>query len=164
MSFEVHIRRFDPADARDAAAFRRLNLEWLEKFFVVEPDDHLVLDNPVDEIIRPGGMILLAELAGEIVGCGALIAQPSEPACWEIAKLAVTAGCQGRKIGRRLMEAIIDEARSLGAQRLVLVTNSSLVPARRLYESLHFTYLPAEKAGALGHFERGDTFMEMILG
>jgi putative acetyltransferase len=164
MSAEVHLRRFDSNSPRDAAAFRRLNLEWLERLFVVEADDHRVLNDPAGEIIRPGGLILFAEIAGEIVGCCALIAQPAEPGCWEVAKLAVTAGFQGRKIGRRLMEAMTEEARALGARRLVLVTNSGLGAARRLYESMHFTYLPPAQAGGLGHFQRGDTFMEKILG
>jgi putative acetyltransferase len=98
MPSELLIRPFDPASARDAAAFRRLNVEWLERFFVVEPDDHLVLNEPSREIIRPGGKILLAEISAEIVGCCALIAQPADPASWEIAKLAVTAGFQGQGI------------------------------------------------------------------
>jgi putative acetyltransferase len=157
------IRRLNPASARDAAAFRRLNVEWLERFFVVEPDDDLVLSQPVREIVQPGGTILLAEIADEIVGCVALIAQPGDAACWEMAKLAVTAGYQGQKIGRRLLEAIIAEARSLGARRVVLVTNSGLAPARRLYESMDFTYLPRDTVGALAHYERGDTFMEKFL-
>jgi putative acetyltransferase len=163
MSESLLIRHLDAASARDTAAFRRLNVEWLERFFVVEPDDDIVLSHPVREIIEPGGVILLAEIADAIAGCVALIAQPGDAACWEMAKLAVTAGFQGQKIGRRLLEAIIVEARSLGARRVVLVTNSGLAPARRLYESLDFTYLPREAAGALAHYERGDTFMEKFL-
>ena len=163
MSADLLIRRFDPTRAEDAVAFRRLNVEWLERYFVVEPDDDLVLRHPLREIIEPGGVILLAEIAGEIVGCVALIAQPGDPASWEMAKLAVTAGFQGRKIGRRLAEASIDEARARGARRVLLVTNSGLAPARRLYESMDFRYLAREAVAALAHYERGDTFMEKLL-
>ena len=36
-------------------------------------------------------------------------------------------------------------------------------PARRLYESLRFTYMDPARASALGQFKRGDTFMELPL-
>ncbi len=159
----MQIRDYLSGDDRDAAAFRELNEEWLTRFFVVEADDHTVLNDPVGQILAPGGAILLAEEDGQIIGCCALIVQPDDPQMYEVAKLAVTASFQGRGLGRRLMEAVIARARTLQAKRLILVTNSGLQPARRLYESLRFTYLTPAQAGALGHYERGDTFMELPL-
>ena len=35
----------------DASAFKALNIEWLNKFFVVEAIDELVLSNPQSEIL-----------------------------------------------------------------------------------------------------------------
>ena len=160
----VRIREYRLGSEADAAAFRQLNEEWIERYFVIEEDDRRVLGDPVGQILAPGGVILFAETGERIVGCSALITQPDEPQTYELAKLAVTASCQGRQLGRRLMEASIARAQTLGAKRLVLTTNSQLHPARRLYESLNFTYVATAQAEAFrGHYERGDTFMELIL-
>ena len=159
----MKIRDYLPGDDRDAAAFRALNEEWLKRYFVMEPADHAVFDDPVGQIIAPGGVILLAEEGEQIIGCCALLAQPDDPQTYAVAKLAVTASFQGRQVGRRLMEAAIARARVLRATRLVLITNSGLQPARQLYEKLHFTYMDPAQASMLGQFKRGDTFMELLL-
>ena len=141
-----------------------MNEEWIERYFVIEDDDRRVLGDPVGQILEPGGAILFAEIDGQIVGCSALIVQPDDPQTYELAKLAVTASFQGQRLGRRLMEASMTKAQTLGAKRLVLTTNSQLHPARRLYESLNFTYVPTAQAETFrGHYERGDTFMELSL-
>ena len=66
---EVQIKPFAP---RHAADFKRLNFEWLQKFFRIEPIDEQVLSNPRD-IIRKGGAIFVARRGGKIVGTCALI-------------------------------------------------------------------------------------------
>ena len=60
----VEIIDFEPRYASD---FKRLNVEWLEKYFTVEPIDELVLSDPSGSIIEPGGAILLARAGDEIV-------------------------------------------------------------------------------------------------
>ncbi len=159
----VQIREYQPDNAADAEAFRGLNEEWISKYFVVEEDDRLVLGDPEGQILRLGGAILFAQIAGQTVGCCAVAKQHGDVPTYEIAKLAVTASFQGRQIGRKLMEAGMAKARSLGAKRLILVTNAALKPARQLYESLHFTYFTPPQASDICHYERGDTFMELQL-
>ena len=160
----VQIREYRPGSEADATAFRQLNEEWIERYFVIEDDDRRVLGDPEGQILESGGAILFAQIDEKIVGCSALIVQPDEPRTYELAKLAVTAPCQGRQLGRRLMEASMAKAQTLGAKRLVLTTNSKLLSARRLYESLNFTYVPTAQAETFrGHYERGDTFMELSL-
>ena len=44
-----------PSESRYAADFKRLNVEWLEKYFTVEPIDEKVLSDPEAAILRPGG-------------------------------------------------------------------------------------------------------------
>ena len=46
--------------------------------------------------------------------------------------MAVTSSCQGSGIGRKLLEAAIEAARSAGARRLYRETNHVLTPAIRL--------------------------------
>ena len=53
----VAIRSFRPGDE---AAFRDINLEWIERFFAVEQKDRDVLGDPAKYILDPGGAILMA--------------------------------------------------------------------------------------------------------
>ena len=160
----VQIREYHPGSEADALAFRQLNEEWITRYFVIEDDDRRVLGDPTGQILDPGGAILFAEVDAQIVGCSALIIQADDPQTYELAKLAVTGFFQGRRLGRQLMEASMAKAREMGAKRLVLTTNSRLHPARRLYESLNFSYVPTARAEAFrGHYARGDTFMELNL-
>jgi ribosomal protein S18 acetylase RimI-like enzyme len=119
-------------------AFRDLNVEWLEKYFRVEPIDHEILGNPVQNVIDGGGSILFARLAGEIVGTVALKHHGDD--VYELTKMAVTEQCQGGGIGRRLMEACIERFRARAGRMLYLESHSDLAPALRLYESAGFEH------------------------
>jgi len=137
---ELTIREFSP---RDAAAFRRLNEEWIIRYFALEPKDEASLANPERTILDRGGRIFLAVRDSQPVGCCALLA--IAPGEFEIAKMVVTEPFQHCGIGRRLLEKAMREARASGAHRLYLETNQKLVTAIRLYESLGFRHLPRER-------------------
>ena len=77
-----------PFESRYAADFKRLNVEWLEKYFTVEPIDEKVLSHPEAAILRPGGRIFLARFKREIVGTSALI--KAGRGRYELSKMAVT--------------------------------------------------------------------------
>lgn len=154
---EVTIREFQPGDA---AAFRQLNEEWISRYFQMEAKDEEALANPQASILSCGGRILFAFLDGRCVGCCALLhCGPQE---FEVAKMAVTSSCQGSGIGRKLLMAVIETARSAGARRLYLETNHALTTAIRLYESVGFQHLPPERI-VPSPYARADVFMEMIL-
>lgn len=142
-----------PFAPRYAADFKRLNLEWLQKFFRVEPVDVRVLSSP-QAIIRNGGAICCARRAGRIVGTCALINDGD--GVFELSKMAVTADCQGLGIGRKLLAAIIAAFHERAGRRLFLETNSILKPAIRLYESVGFEHAPAPHASM---YERADVYM-----
>ena len=147
-----------PFERRHAADFKRLNLEWLEKYFRVEPIDEQVLSKPL-EILRKGGAIFLARHHGAIVGtCSLLEAGDGR---FELSKMAVTASHQGLGIGRRLIQAVIAEYLSRGARELFLETNSRLTPAIALYESVGFVHSPRPGPS---HYERGDVYMVYVGG
>ncbi|HEU5442632.1 MAG TPA: helix-turn-helix domain-containing GNAT family N-acetyltransferase [Steroidobacteraceae bacterium] len=145
-----------PFERRYAADFKRLNIEWLEKYFRVEPIDEEVLSHPA-RILREGGAILLARYRGAIVGTCALL--NAGDARFELAKMAVTAGHQGLGIGRKLIEAAIAEYVSRGARELFLESNSKLTPAITLYESAGFVHAPRP---APSHYERSDVYMVYV--
>jgi ribosomal protein S18 acetylase RimI-like enzyme len=116
--------------------FARLNLEWLERYFRVEPVDRRVLDDPEGQILAPGGEILFALLDDEAVGTVALL--PHAEQVFELTKMAVAPGHQGRGLGRALLNATLDRARERAAQSVILYSNTLLEPAIALYRSIGF--------------------------
>jgi hypothetical protein len=58
----VRIVTFDP---RWRADFAALNVEWLQRWFVVEPFDYEVLNNPEHYILADGGHVLFAIDGGD---------------------------------------------------------------------------------------------------
>lgn len=126
--------------AGDQPAFRALNVDWIERHFALEPADLRALDQPEQYILAPGGCILLAEVAGQVVGACALLKQDEHS--YELAKMAVSPVVQGRRIGQRLGEAAVQRARALGARRVYLESNTKLTAALGLYHKLGFQHLP----------------------
>ena len=157
MTQPVTIREFA---AGDEDAFRDLNLEWISRYFAVEPKDLATLSDPHGTILNRGGRIFLAFLDGKAVGCCALMALA--PGEFEVAKMAVTESAQGLGIGRKVLEATIVGARAAGATRLFLETNHILTPAIRLYESLGFSHIPPERVQP-SPYARADVYMELAL-
>lgn len=142
-----------PFEARYRDDFRRLNFEWLQRYFRVEPIDEQVLSRPED-ILRDGGSILFARSSDRIVGTCALIRHGDD---YELSKMAVTADWQGRGIGRRLLEAALEEFRRRGQGGLYLETNAILGPAISLYESLGFEH--ATRPGGPSPYQRANVYM-----
>ena len=147
-----------PFRADLAPAFTRLNRAWIERLFALEEADWKVLRDPAAAIIAPGGQIFFA-LDGETpIGTAAALRVSSSR--YELAKMAVEPGYQGRGIGELLGKAVIQFAREAGAQTLFLLTNSSLAGAIRLYERLGFTHRPFPSST---EYSRADVFMELGL-
>ena len=156
MSDEIVVREFVDGDE---AAFRRLNEEWITRYFRIEAKDEETFADPQGKILEKGGKIFFAVRDGEALGCCALLAM--EPSEFEVVKMAVTASAQGLGIGRLLMESVVEAGRIAGAKRLYLETHHSLTPAIRLYESVGFQRLPAERVTP-SQYERADVFMERV--
>ena len=116
--------------------FKRLNFEWIEKYFKLEESDRQSLNHPNEKILEPGGHIYMARFNGEMVGTCALIKMDDET--YELVKMAVTEKVKGRGIGWLLGQAAINKARELGAKTIFLESNTALEPAIRLYQKLGF--------------------------
>jgi ribosomal protein S18 acetylase RimI-like enzyme len=132
-----------------------LNLEWLQKYFKVEPKDEKVLSDPQGEIIDKGGMIFYAKHADKIVGTVSLL--KIDATTFELSKMAVSDGNQGLGIGRKLMIHCLAVAKEKGILKLILYSNKSLTPAIHLYESFGFVAIPVEE----GVYERANIKMEI---
>jgi DNA-binding MarR family transcriptional regulator len=119
-------------------AFRRLNQEWIERYFVMEAADHKALDDPEASILAKGGHILVALYEQRPVGVCALVKMADPDYGYELAKMAVSPAVQGRGVGGQLGQAAIAKAKSLGAKALYLESNTQLEPAIQLYYKLGF--------------------------
>ncbi|WP_068498075.1 GNAT family N-acetyltransferase [Paenibacillus kribbensis] len=144
----------------EAHAFKTLNEEWITRFFTIEKEDRVILDNPVENIVNRGGDVLIARTGDSIVGCVALV--PSGAGVFELSKMSVTPGSRGRGYGRRIIDAAIDRARELGATSLFLGSSTKLPNAVHLYESVGFKHVPVERIGPMPYV-RADVFMELEL-
>ena len=140
-----------------ASEFYNLNVEWLEKYFYVEPYDKKVLSNPKEYIIANGGFIFFAKYNNEIVGTVALINQKE---FYELSKMAVSPKYQGLKIGQKLMNHCIDFAKNKNWESITLYSHRSLVPALNLYIKVGFIEVELEQES---HYERSDIKMRFDL-
>ena len=138
-------------------AIKTLNIEWLEKYFRVEPSDVIQLSDPVGEIIDKGGIIFYAKYDGTIVGSAALMKINDKR--YELAKMAVTETAQGLGIGKALMDHCMLLASQLSAETLVLYSNTKLAPAIHLYRKYGFVEVPLDVV----HYERANIKMVKIL-
>ena len=128
----IEIIDFEPKYRDD---FKNLNVEWLEKYFEVEPYDKEVLSNPEKYILEKGGKIFFAKLEDKIIGTVALMPKNSS---FELNKMAVTDKIQSKGIGSLLMQKCIDEARNLGLKEIFLFSNTKLDKAINLYKKVGF--------------------------
>ncbi|XDA99582.1 GNAT family N-acetyltransferase [Sulfitobacter sp. LCG007] len=85
---------------------------------------------------RPRGIVLLAEIDGQTVGCGMSHALSAEAA--EIKRVFLREQARGSGAGRALSQALVDQARADGYKVVYLDTSQDFVAARGLYESIGF--------------------------
>lgn len=157
MSLEANKVIVIPFSTEYKEAIKILNLEWLQKYFKVEPKDEKTLSDPQGEIIDKGGMIFYAQYNNQIIGTVSLL--KIDDNTFELSKMAVADGNQGLGIGKKLLGHSLNEAKEKGIQKLILYSNRKLLPAIHLYESFGFIEIPLEE----GVYERADIKMEKIL-
>lgn len=136
--------------------FEKLNREWIEEFFWMEPIDEAVLQQPDEHIIKHGGAILMATVHHEIAGTVAL--KFVSDGVYEFTKMAVDKKFRGQKVGHQLSEAAIVKARNMGASKIILYSNTVLAPAIALYRKLGFREVPLD-----GPYKRSNIKMELPL-
>jgi len=105
------------------------------------------------EYAPPAGRLLIAEGAGCIA-----LRQIDQEIC-EMKRLYVRPGNRGTGLGRSLIVAIIDEARSAGYRRMRLDTMPKMDSAQHLYASLGFRDIQPYRYNP----EAGARFLELTL-
>ena len=137
--------------------FKNLNLEWLEKYFEVEPVDYTLLSDPENQIIKKGGYIYLARQDNTTIGTVALLKKNAST--YELSKMAVTENFQGKGIGKKLLDYCIDVLKVMNVEKLILYSNSKLIPAIELYKKRGFKEIDLDSSD----YKRANIKMEFDL-
>ncbi|MDP0399350.1 bifunctional helix-turn-helix transcriptional regulator/GNAT family N-acetyltransferase [Tsukamurella strandjordii] len=130
--------RIDEADAATAPA------QFAARQYYAELGERLRdgFDPSVGGAIRdaaitpPAGLLLVATLHGETVGCGALTFQENGFA--EVKRVWAAPTVRGMGLGRRIMAELESRARDAGVRTVRLDTNAGLTEAIALYRALGY--------------------------
>jgi DNA-binding MarR family transcriptional regulator/GNAT superfamily N-acetyltransferase len=128
----VKVKRLDPAHPEARHCLRAYFAE-LDRRFETGFDPDLSISAEDDELRPPAGLVLVATLRSEPIGCGALKFHKDAPT--EIKRMWVTESARGLGVGRRLLTELESHAAQHGARIVRLETNRSLLEAINLYRS-----------------------------
>ena len=152
------IRRFCPEDAEEtsrmiAAALRETNA----------PDYPAEEIEELAEFYSPSGVLRRAEEShmyvgcenGAVIGCGAISGHNGSERESCIMTLFVLPGCQGRGVGRKILEALESDGIFLRAERVEL---GSSITAHGFYQKMGYVYMNGGSgepdAGGTVHMEK----------
>lgn len=136
--------------------FEKLNRDWIEKYFWMEPIDFEVLQRPEEHILKHGGTIFIGTYNREIAGTAAVKFVEAE--VYEFTKMAVDEKFQGKKIGKAIAKHAIEWCRKSDASRIILYSNTKLETAIAMYRKLGFVEVALD-----GLYKRSDIKMELKL-
>ena len=112
-------------------------------------DPAVTISATAAELTPPAGLLLLATLHDEPVGCGALKFHQDSPA--EIKRMWVAPAARGLGLGRRLLTELEARALAAGATVVRLETNGTLTEAIAMYRSAGYREVPAFNAEPYAH-------------
>ena len=134
----VEVHEVDPADPDVARCLRAYFTELSERAATgLDPR----AETPSAEDMRPPhGKVLLAYLHGEAIACAGL--KHHAGGMSEVKRMWVDPSARGLGLGRRMLGAVEDLARSEGVTRLRLDTNEHLTEAIAMYRSAGYLEIP----------------------
>lgn len=135
----VEVRPCDPRDPSARHCLQTYYSELAQRF----PNGYDPAISPVsdDEMTPPAGLLLVAYLHGEPVGCGALIWLPDDVAL--VKRMWVDSSVRGLGLGKRLLADLEQFARANGARMVRLETKDVLTEAIRMYRTSGYTEVDA---------------------
>jgi ribosomal-protein-alanine N-acetyltransferase len=139
-------------DEVEGVRLRPMELEDLDQVIEIEREsfqepwcrDHFVYEILLSEVSE----VTVAVVEGAVAGY--TVAWLLEDAV-HLANVAVRKDLRGKGIGRKLVEAVLDRARSTGAGRVLLEVRRSNLEAQNLYRSLGFI-----EAGVRKNYYQGE--------
>jgi ribosomal protein S18 acetylase RimI-like enzyme len=138
----VSVQVVQPSTERDWELARGLVKDYVASVNVdlwFQNIDHELLHLPV-EYGPPRGAFFIALEKHQCLGCVGL--REFDHGVGEIKRLYIAPSARGLGLGRTLIERLLESARELKYNRLVLDTLPSMKPAQALYKSLGFVSIP----------------------
>jgi DNA-binding MarR family transcriptional regulator/ribosomal protein S18 acetylase RimI-like enzyme len=136
----VQVEARDPADPQAQHCLREYALE-LDRRFATGFDVRQSRFVEAQDMRPPKGLVLVASMASEPVGCGVLRFHDGEPT--EIKRLWIAPSARGLGLGRRLLSELEARAVADGGSPVVrLDTNAALSEAIAMYRSSGYTEVP----------------------
>jgi DNA-binding MarR family transcriptional regulator/GNAT superfamily N-acetyltransferase len=135
----VELRPIDP-NHPDARGCFRAYFDELDRRAESGFDPRVSSLAEAHELTPPAGMVLVAYLRAEPIGCGAVKHHPG--AVSELKRLWVSPSARGLGLGRRLLAELEALARATGARVVRLDSHSALVEAISLYRSAGYREVP----------------------
>ena len=142
-------------DKKYHADFKRMNLDYLDKYNLTESHDMIILDNPEKIVIERGGFIWLARAGEEIVGTVGILNEGH--GIFELIKMCVAESWRGKGISKLLMETCLQKVKEFGGKKLFLFSNHQLQTALKLYTKYGFNNVEVTDSP----FETADVKMEL---
>lgn len=142
-------------DEKYHSDFKRMNLDYLDKYNLTESHDMIILDNPEEIVIGRGGFIWLAKAGNEIVGTVGIM--PEGHGIFELIKMCVAESWRGKGISKLLMETCLQKVKELEGEKLFLFSNHQLQTALKLYTKYGFKNVEVTDSP----FETADVKMEL---
>jgi GNAT superfamily N-acetyltransferase len=124
--------RSEAADSLVAVRLVEAMVTEMEELYDLRAGTGLGLSAPPADFSPPGGAFLVVYEDGKPVAGGGV--KRDEDGIAEIKRMYVAPGARRRGLGRRLLEALEEEARSLGYARIRLDTGARQPEARAMYE------------------------------
>ncbi|MBT2390778.1 MULTISPECIES: GNAT family N-acetyltransferase [Streptomyces] len=137
-------------DSPDANALRREYYDevasryWKRPATPQEIDEGLAGDG-VEQLTPPTGQFVVGRYGGKAAACGGILMLDAERA--ELTRVYLRPALRGRKGAGLLLRTLQEEARGLGARRMVLNTRLDLIEARTLYVRHGYAEIPAYCSG-----------------
>jgi GNAT superfamily N-acetyltransferase len=141
MDLQIRAEPFASALAKRliAALDADLDVRYADDVDIEGEPDHAMLNVLHDDVTPPRGIFVVAELGGEVVGCGAL--RPHGEGTAEIKRMYVVPTARRRGVARALLHALEAHAASFGYRHAVLETGTRQQEAMALYESEGWTLI-----------------------
>jgi GNAT superfamily N-acetyltransferase len=136
----VEIKRVDPVNPHARYCIQEYFAE-LDRRFESGFDPTASISADDDGLRPPAGLLLIATLRSEPIGCGALKFHHDQPT--ELKRMWVAESARGLGIGRRILAEVEAEAARRGSGIVRLETNKSLTEATALYRSAGYVEVDA---------------------
>ena len=128
-----------PYESKYQPEFKRMNLEWLDRYGLTESHDLEILDHPEENVIARDGKIFLAKEEENIIASAGIAR--AEGDVFELVKMYVDPAYRGRGISKTLLDLCIAESKTAGAKKIILFSNSQLKTALTLYKKYGFQHV-----------------------